>query len=64
MQSKFQPMVPAGHAALVFTLEPLWAAFFAWILLSEGWTSRGLGGAALIVVAMLISSLGMFKVKK
>jgi len=57
MQTRFQPQVPAGNAAIVFTLEPVFAALFAWMLLSEGWMLRGLMGAALILAAMVISSL-------
>ncbi len=57
MQTRFQPMVPAGHAAIVFTAEPIFAALFAWVLLSESWSLRGLIGAGLILAAMVISSL-------
>jgi len=57
MQTRFQPMVPAGHAAIVFTAEPIFAALFAWVLLNESWSLRGLMGAALILAAMVISSL-------
>ncbi len=62
-QTKYQPMVPAGHAALVFTLEPLFAALFASILLGDTWTGRGLIGAALILVAMTSSSFGLARKK-
>lgn len=59
LQTRFQPEVPAGHAALIFQLEPVFAAIFAWLLLGEGWTLRGLAGAAFILLAMTVSSLGM-----
>lgn len=61
LQTRFQPLVPAGHAALVFTLEPLWAAFFAWILIGEMWTMRGFIGAGLIIIAMAVSGAGMVR---
>ena len=64
MQTRFQPMVPAGHAAIVFTAEPIFAALFAWLLLSEGWTLRGLMGAVLILAAMVISSLSAVRSSK
>jgi drug/metabolite transporter (DMT)-like permease len=55
-QTRYQPDVPAGHAALVFSLEPLFAALFAWLLLGDRWTPLGLVGGGLIIVAMMISS--------
>jgi len=59
MQTRFQPDVPAGHAALIFQLEPVFASSFAWVLLGDVWTSRGLAGAGLILVATTISSIGL-----
>ena len=59
LQTRYQPQVPAGHAALIFTLEPVFAATFAWIILGETWTLQGLFGAALILLAMLVSSYGL-----
>ncbi|HEB84530.1 MAG TPA: DMT family transporter [Bacteroidetes bacterium] len=59
MQTRFQPEVPAGHAALVFTLEPVFAGLFAWLLLGEGWTLRGLVGAGFILASMTLSSLAV-----
>jgi drug/metabolite transporter (DMT)-like permease len=64
MQTRYQPMVPAGHAALIFTLEPVFAGIFAWLLLGEGWTLRGLAGAGLILMAMAGASLGLKKTTK
>lgn len=61
MQTRFQPDVPAGHAALLFQLEPVFAATFAWMLLGDVWTIRGLGGAALILAATTLSSIGLLK---
>ncbi len=61
LQTRFQPMVPAGHAALVFTLEPVFTAGFAYLLLNETWTKIGLAGAGLVLVGMVISSLGIEK---
>lgn len=57
LQTKFQPKVPAGYAGMIFTLEPLWAAFFGWLLLGDMWTERGLIGAGCILIAMVISSI-------
>ncbi|MDP8238875.1 MAG: DMT family transporter [Candidatus Hatepunaea meridiana] len=59
LQTRFQPMVPAGHAALIFTAEPVFASLFAYLLLGEVWSKHGFIGAALILVAMAVSSISM-----
>lgn len=41
--------VSATEAALVYTIEPLWGAGFAWLLLGERWGPTGWLGAALIL---------------
>ncbi len=53
--------VPAGNAALIFTAEPIFAGFFAWLLLGEIWTGRSIGGAGLIILGMVISSFFLLK---
>ena len=60
-QTRYQPKVPAGHAALIFSLEPVFAAMFAAMLLGDTWTQRGLLGAGFIIMAMITSSLGSRK---
>lgn len=53
-----QRFTPAAHAALIFTLEPVFAAIFGiWL---QGDRSTGLGwvGAALILAGMLVAELG------
>jgi drug/metabolite transporter (DMT)-like permease len=59
LQTRFQPNVPAAHAGFVFALEPVFASFFAWLLIGEMWTTRALFGAAFIMVAMGISSFAL-----
>ena len=59
LQTRYQPDVPAGHAALVFTLEPVFAELFAWMLLGDVWTGRGLIGAGFILAAMAVSSVAV-----
>lgn len=61
MQTRFQPDTSAGHAALIFTLEPVFASIFAWMLLGETWTGRGLIGAGFILTAMLWSSFTIIR---
>lgn len=49
-----QKTVSAPRAAIIFTMEPVWAAAFAYILLGELLSGRGWLGAALIVGAMVV----------
>ena len=57
LQAWGQQRVDAMRSAIVFGLEPVFAALTAWVLLGEslGWT--GSGGAALIVAALVVSQL-------
>lgn len=57
LQALGQRLVSAPQAAVIFTLEPVYAAAFAYVLLGErlGW--QGTLGAALIIAATLISQL-------
>jgi drug/metabolite transporter (DMT)-like permease len=56
LQTRYQPRVPAGYAAMIFILEPVFAGLFASALLSDIWTGRAICGAVLIVGAMAVSS--------
>ena len=57
LQAWGQQRVDAMRSAIVFGLEPVFAALTAWVLLGEqlGWA--GLSGAALIVSALVFSQL-------
>ncbi len=57
LQAWGQQRVDAMRSAIVFGLEPVFAALTAWVLLGErlGWA--GLGGAALIVAALVFSQI-------
>ncbi len=57
LQALGQRLVPAPQAAVIFTLEPVYAAVFAFFLLGERLGVQGLMGAGLIVAATLISQL-------
>jgi len=63
LQTRYQPRVPAGYAALIFILEPLFAGTFAYLLLSDPWRLRSIGGAGLIITAMAIASIKANPVK-
>lgn len=57
MQTWGQRHVNASEAAVIYTLEPVWAFLFAYSFLGEilGW--QGLLGAGIIAVAMVLSQL-------
>lgn len=54
-QTYAQRVVPAHLAALIFVLEPVFAAGFAFVLLGERLGPQGWLGAGLVLVAMLIA---------
>jgi drug/metabolite transporter (DMT)-like permease len=41
--------VSATETAIIYGLEPLWGAGFAWFLLGERWGTSGWIGAALVL---------------
>ncbi|XP_065856630.1 uncharacterized protein [Euphorbia lathyris] len=45
--------VSATDAAIIYGLEPVWGAAFAWFLLGERWGTTGWIGAALVLVGSL-----------
>ncbi|RYF21356.1 MAG: DMT family transporter [Comamonadaceae bacterium] len=57
LQAWGQQRVDAMRSAIIFGLEPVFAALTAWALIGErlGWA--GVGGAALIVSALVVSQL-------
>jgi drug/metabolite transporter (DMT)-like permease len=56
-QAIAQRWIPSHEAALIYTLEPVFAAMFSFLLLGEQLGLRGIFGAALILVATLMSQL-------
>ncbi|HKK71032.1 MAG TPA: DMT family transporter [Candidatus Krumholzibacteria bacterium] len=55
LQTRFQGSTTPQRASLIFSLEPVFATFFAWWLLSEVLTPLGALGAALILAAVIAS---------
>ena len=47
----FQPKLDASRAALIYLMEPVFTAFFAWSLKGRSMTLPALAGAALILLA-------------
>ncbi|MCX8103811.1 MAG: DMT family transporter [Candidatus Bipolaricaulota bacterium] len=54
LQALAQRVVPAYATALIFALEPVFAAIFAYFLLGEVLSPQGWLGGALVVLAMII----------
>ncbi len=61
LQALAQRVVPAYAAALIFALEPVFAAIFAYFLLGEMLSTQGWLGGVLVVLAMII---GEFQLPK
>jgi len=57
LQAWGQQRVDAMRSAIVFGLEPVFAAITAWLLIDERLGAAGLAGAALIVLALVVSQL-------
>lgn len=57
LQTYAQRVVPAHVAALIFLLEPVFAAIFAFFLLGERLGALGWLGGALVVGAMILSEM-------
>jgi len=57
LQAWGQQRVDAMRSAIVFGLEPVFAAITAWFLIGERLGAAGLVGAALIVTALVVSQL-------
>ena len=55
LQAIAQRHVPADKAAVIYAMEPVFAALFAWIWLSEVLTLRMALGGAIVVGAVLLS---------
>ncbi|MBN2897890.1 MAG: DMT family transporter, partial [Clostridia bacterium] len=61
VQSVAQRYTSPTHTALIYSAEPVFAAFFAFIWAHEVLGGRGLVGAALILSGMLIAELDFSK---
>ena len=57
-QMAFQKFTTATRTALVFSMEPVFAALSAYVLIRETMTPSALVGAALILAGMLVAEFG------
>jgi drug/metabolite transporter (DMT)-like permease len=55
LQALAQSRVSADKAALIYAMEPVFAALFAWLWLSEAMTPRAMIGGAMVVLAVVLS---------
>ncbi|MFZ4986216.1 MAG: DMT family transporter [Blastocatellia bacterium] len=59
IQTGAQKRVPSTHAAILYTLEPVTSAIFAYLVFGEELGARRGIGAALILLGVIISRLGL-----
>lgn len=64
VQNQAQKTTSPERAALIFSFEPVFGAFFAYLLAGERLSERGLIGASLMFVAMLVTDLGPYLQRK
>jgi len=57
VQNWAQQYTPAAHTALIFALEPVFAALSSWLVMGERFGGRTLAGAGLILSGMVISEI-------
>jgi len=58
IQTLAQRYTPPTRAALLMQLEPVFAAFFAWLLIGETMSLKHYAGAALILAGILVCQMG------
>lgn len=58
LQIRLQPAVGPTRSAVIFATEPVFAAFFAWLLMGEKLPLAACAGGGLIVVGMVVSECG------
>jgi drug/metabolite transporter (DMT)-like permease len=57
VQNWAQQYTPAAHTALIFALEPVFAALTSWLVIGERLGGKALLGAGLILAGMVISEI-------
>ena len=57
VQTRFQKETTPTRAAIIFSVEPLFATLFAALLINEEISSQGIAGGAMIIVGILVSEL-------
>jgi drug/metabolite transporter (DMT)-like permease len=57
VQNWAQQYTPPAHTALLFALEPVFAAISSWLVVGEHFHGRTLAGAGLILAGMVVSEI-------
>ena len=57
VQNWAQQYTPPAHTALLFALEPVFAAISSWLVVGERFRGRTLAGAGLILAGMVVSEI-------
>jgi drug/metabolite transporter (DMT)-like permease len=57
VQNWAQQYTPAAHTALIFALEPVFAALSSWLMMGERFGGRVLLGSGLILAGMVVSEI-------
>ncbi|WP_292937242.1 DMT family transporter [Noviherbaspirillum sp.] len=57
LQAIGQREVPADKAAIIYAMEPVFAALFGWVWLNEALGWRGIAGGAIDVCALILSEM-------
>ncbi len=57
VQTSMQRFTSPTHTALIFCMEPVFAAIYAYIMIDEKLGLKGIAGAALILTGMVISQI-------
>ena len=57
VQNWAQQYTPPAHTALIFALEPVFAAISSWLVVGEHFRGRTLVGAGLILAGMVVSEI-------
>lgn len=64
LQVVAQKNAPPTHAAIILSLEAVFAVLGGWLILSEMLSLRSLFGCALMLAGMMMSQLGLYKPKR
>jgi drug/metabolite transporter (DMT)-like permease len=59
-----QRRTPPAHAAIILSLETIFAAVGGWIVLGEVIPARGLAGCALMLMGIIVSQVGMLRARE
>lgn len=58
IQFRYQKDTSEARAGIIYTLEPLFASFFAFLILKESFPAIGFAGGAFIILGMVLSEFG------